>query len=300
MVWLGLNLGVLPHIAIPRPTCPRGTFGCPMPEQPILQGVSCRLAPVLPRLRRRWWAQPRRDLERHRMARRGSRFTPLPAVECVVRRDSALLRHGRELEPSVETASRSLDRHRLASLLPKDIRAPRARRLLQCDFLQGRCILRRGRKCRRELGLPDQAILRPLERWEMGGEGHWADRDVMANAPITPRRQPRRGNRDARRHTGPVGHEASSTEPTGDGGRLASPFQSPPTPVLVDLHRFYVASGTPSGVLAWMSQRPPAGSKLADRGHDVIWGEEPHLRVADLWAGLRRAGAPRRCRLAAR
>jgi hypothetical protein len=58
----------------------------------------------------------------------------------------------------------------------------------------------------------------------------------------------------------------SATEPAGDGGQLATASGGPVVPNLVDLHEFFLAPGTATGVIAWVTAHPPAGAEFNASG----------------------------------
>jgi hypothetical protein len=64
----------------------------------------------------------------------------------------------------------------------------------------------------------------------------------------------------------PQGSSVSSTEPSGDGGLLGTASRTYDTPVLVDLHHFYVEPGSAASDMEWMSQHLPSGSSLDYEG----------------------------------
>jgi hypothetical protein len=65
----------------------------------------------------------------------------------------------------------------------------------------------------------------------------------------------------------PPGARPSARMPAGTGAALSSYSVSVPVvPHLVDLHEFFVATGTPASVIGWMQLNRPAGSSQDDSG----------------------------------
>jgi hypothetical protein len=60
----------------------------------------------------------------------------------------------------------------------------------------------------------------------------------------------------------PVSARTSSAEPAGDRSALAGPWSFPATGNLVDLHQWWLVSGSPRSVLAYIRAHPPRGSSL--------------------------------------
>jgi hypothetical protein len=60
----------------------------------------------------------------------------------------------------------------------------------------------------------------------------------------------------------PASARASSVEPDGDHSALAGPWSFPATGNLVDLHQWWLVTGSPRSVLAYIRAHPPRGSSL--------------------------------------
>jgi hypothetical protein len=72
----------------------------------------------------------------------------------------------------------------------------------------------------------------------------------------------------------PPGARLSARMPAGTGAALSSYSVSVPVvPHLVDLHEFFVATGTPASVIGWMQLNRPAGSSQDDSGTGSV-GEQ--------------------------
>ncbi len=72
----------------------------------------------------------------------------------------------------------------------------------------------------------------------------------------------------------PAGAIASSTEPAGDGGALASAGLGPPaTPNVVDDRTWWIVPGSSSATLAFVRSHPPAGAAPAGSDRGAIAGE---------------------------
>jgi hypothetical protein len=60
----------------------------------------------------------------------------------------------------------------------------------------------------------------------------------------------------------PTGSHGSSSPPAGSGSLLNAPGQTPGTPNLVDLHRFYVVPMAAQATLSWIKSNLPQGASL--------------------------------------
>lgn len=262
--WNGVawtDLGDLPHVAVPRRTCPPTALGCGAFEpQPDLLGVSCGT----PRFCLAYGSEDAGNLVEVWNGRAWhlegppSRSVLLSSVSCVAAQQcygvtarwntpgpTAVRWTGAAWRSIAATAGTLGHRGTFDSLW---CGAP-----AHCVAVGG--ILDR-----------DGNATRPFfASWE---HARWTVHVVGPVASSWPSRQSRHEDaiRAALAMLGgtpiPAGSTSSSTEPTGDGGRLGSPSRTFDTPVLVDLHQFSVAPGAVANTLGWMSQHPPSGSSL--------------------------------------
>lgn len=80
----------------------------------------------------------------------------------------------------------------------------------------------------------------------------------------------------------------SDREPAGDDGTLAHPLSGPPaTPNVVDDHRWWVLTESPSSVLAYIQAHPPRGGRQSMSGASGGPGRPSVTGIGFSWPGVR-------------
>ena len=266
-VWT--DLGVLPHLAVPRPKCPPGALGCGLRPQPNLQGVSCsspsfcmatggQSEPLVEIWNGRAW---------HLSGPLSRKVGPL-SISCVGGHCYGV---GAGFTPPAGPTAVMWTGTSWRSIAPKTVGG-----LANGGSFYGLACLRAG-SCvavgsAAAAGFVGEAGLRATPLFANWEANRWTVHLTGPVATSWPSHQSR--HVDAIRAAQamlagtlvPAGSSASSSEPAGDGGKLGAPSRTFDSPNLVDLHQFYVVPGSAADVAASMEQHPPSGSSLAFEG----------------------------------
>lgn len=263
------DLGVLPHVVVPRPKCPPGALGCGLVRQPILQGVSCSSAsfcmatggqsgPLLEIWNGRGW----------HLEGPASRQVGLSSISCVGGHCYGV---GAGWTPPAGPTAVMWTGTSWRSIAPKtvgDLANGGSFDALSCLTAES-CVAVGSAAARGLVGMAGYWSKPLFANWDAN---RWTVHLTGPVARLWPSHQSR--HVDAIRAAQamlagtlvPSGTSVSSSEPAGDGGELGTPSRTYHTPNLVDLHRFYVVPGSAAGVAASIAQHPPSGSSLAFEG----------------------------------
>jgi hypothetical protein len=263
------DLGVLPHLAVPRPKCPSGALGCGLVRQPTLQAVSCSSSSFC--MATGGQSEPLIEIWNGRawhLEGAVSRKVGLLNISCAGGHCYGV---GAGWTPPAGPTVVMWTGTGWHSIAPKTVGALAnggSFYALSC-LTAGSCVAVGSAAAAGFVGMAGLWSKPLFANWDAN---RWTVHLTGPLATSWPSHQSR--HVDAIRAAQamlddtlvPAGSSISSTEPAGDGGKLRTPSRTYDTPNLVDLHRFYVVPGSAAGVAASMAQHPPSGSSLAFKG----------------------------------